>query len=162
MNIIGKSKIFLSISAILVGLSIVAILFFGFKSGIDFKGGTLWQVRLAAGDQQQTADKLKEFFEKDMGIKNVVIFPAADQNYLIRIESISEENHQQYLNFLKSKFGNIDPVKDRPAEGTATTASGRSVSNGVEELRFESIGPTIGKELENKALWAIALVILGS
>ena len=151
----------MSISAILVGLSIIAILFFGFKSGIDFKGGTLWQVRLAAGDQQQTADKLKEFFEKDIGMKNVVIFPAADQNYLIRIESISEENHQQYLNSLKSKFGNINPVRDRPAEGTATTASGRSVSNGVEELRFESIGPTIGKELENKALWAIALVILG-
>ena len=28
--------------------------------------------------------------------------------------------------------GGVDPVRGRPAEGTATTASGRSVSNGVD------------------------------
>ena len=31
----------------------------------------------------------------------------------------------------------------------------------MEELRYETIGPTIGKELKGKAVWAVILVILG-
>ena len=137
MNIIGHRKIFLSFSGILVSASIALILIFGFRPGIDFVGGTMWQIKLATNDQQLTADNLKEFFKTDLEIKDATIFPAENQSFLVRLGHISEEEHQNYLGALKTKFGDI------------------------EELRFDGIGPAVGKELRNRAFWAIALVLLG-
>ncbi len=137
MNIIGHRKIFLSFSGILVLASIALILIFGFRPGIDFVGGTMWQIKLATNDQQLTTDNLKVFFETDLGVKNITIFPAENQSFLVRLGHISEEEHQNYLGALKTKFGDI------------------------EELRFDGIGPAVGKELRNRAFWAIALVLLG-
>ncbi|MDP3015270.1 MAG: protein translocase subunit SecF [bacterium] len=140
MNIIKYRKIFLSISGILVLASIIAIAVFGFQPGIDFSGGTLWQIaitRTNADSTQTNAEEIKKFFETDLGVKNVIVFPGENQSFLIRFGHISEEQHQNYLSALKNKFGE------------------------VEELRFEGIGPTIGKELKRKAVWAIIMVMLG-
>ena len=137
MNIIGHRKIFLSFSGILVLASIALILIFGFRLGIDFVGGTMWQIKLAINDQQLTTDNLKEFFEEDLGVKNITIFPAENQSFLVRFGHISEEEHQKYLDALKTKFGDI------------------------EELRFDGIGPAVGKELRDRAFWAVGLVLLG-
>ncbi|MEK7162975.1 MAG: protein translocase subunit SecF [Patescibacteria group bacterium] len=137
MNIIKHRKIFLSFSSLLVLVSIAAIAVFGLKPGIDFAGGALWQIKLATDYGLQTTGNLKYFFENDLSVKNIMIFPAENNGFLIRMSHISEEQHQQYLQSLKNKFGE------------------------VEELRFEGIGPTIGKALKQKAVWAIILVILG-
>ena len=144
MNIIKRKNIFLTISAILVIGSILAVAIFGFKTGIDFKGGTMWQIKLADNQpastgrgEQLTTSNIKEFFETDLGLKNIIVFPSDNQSFLVRLESISESDHQKYLGSLKQKFSSI------------------------EELRFESIGPTIGSELKNKAIWAIILVLIG-
>lgn len=137
MNIIKYRKIFLSISGILVLASIIAIAVFGFQPGIDFAGGTMWQIRLAISDKGQATSEIKDFFESDLGVKNIMVFPAENNGFLIRFGHISEEQHQQYFKSLKNKFGE------------------------VEELRFEGVGPTIGKELKSKAVWAIVMVMLG-
>jgi len=106
---------------------------FGFKTGIDFEGGTLWQIK---GDI--TASQLQAFFENNLNIKNITVYPEpSSQSFLIRSSDISEAKHQEYLTALKSNFKNIT------------------------ELRFESVGPTIGKELKTNAYKAIVLVLLG-
>ncbi len=140
MDIIKRRKIFLSVSGILVLASITAIAVFGFQPGIDFVGGTLWQIAITRTDADLTrtnAEEIKEFFETDLGVKNIMVFPAENNDFLIRFGHISEEQHQQYFQSLKTKFGE------------------------AEELRFDNIGPTIGKELKRKAVWAIGLVMLG-
>lgn len=139
MNIIGKSKIFLLISSILVIAGVIAVVVLGLNPGIDFKGGTLWQIRMITGDMGQATGELKEFFVSDLGLKDAIIYPSDNQSYLIRIQNISEDVHQKYLGALKSKFS----------------------ARGAEELKFESIGPAVGGELKKKAFWAIGLVLLG-
>jgi len=137
MNIIGHRKIFLTISGFLVLASIMAIIIFGFQPGIDFSGGTLWQLRITNNQQPTTNDNLKTLFETDLGLKNVSVFPAENNSFVVRLSHISEEEHQIYLTLLKNKFGEID------------------------ELRFNNIGPAVGEELKNRAFWAIGMVILG-
>lgn len=133
MNIIKNKKYFLGFSGVVVVLSIVAMAIFGFKTGIDFEGGTLWQIK---GDI--AAPQLQSFFENNLNVKNITVYPEpSSQSFLVRSNDISEAKHQEYLTALKSNFKNI------------------------EELRFESVGPTIGKELKTNAYEAIALVLLG-
>jgi preprotein translocase subunit SecF len=116
------------------------ILIFGFRPGIDFIGGTLWQIAITRTDADLTrtnAEEIKKFFEIDLGIKNITVFPAENDSFLVRLSHISEEEHQKYFAALKNKFTN------------------------TEELRYETIGPAIGKELRTRAFWAIGLVLLG-
>ncbi len=141
MNIIGNRKIFLSIAGILVLASFLAIGIFGLKPGIDFSGGTMWQIKQTTNNLQQTtqatSDELKNFFQADLKIEDVIIFPAENGGFVVRLPHISEDAHQQYLSALRNKFGDI------------------------EELSFQNIGPAVGEELKNSAFWAIAMVLLG-
>ncbi|MBN2198000.1 protein translocase subunit SecF [Candidatus Wolfebacteria bacterium] len=136
MNIIGHRKIFLSISILLILASIIVIFVFGFKPGIDFVGGTMWQIKLTTDNQQPSTDEIRMLFE-ELGNNNAVVFPAENNSFLIRFSNISEQEHQEYLSFFEEKF------------------------NTIEELRFEGIGPAIGKELRNRAFGAIILVLIG-
>ena len=114
--------------------SIAAVFIYGLKPGIDFTGGTLWQISAT----QINTNEIKDFFEQNLNIKNATIYPETEsQSYLIKFGHISEEEHQNYLTALNHKFGQI------------------------EEMRYEAIGPAIGKELKEKAIWAIIFVLLG-
>ncbi len=137
MNIIKYRYIFLSISGFLILAGIFSVAVFGLKAGVDFIGGTLWQIELTADIQKFTTNDLRDFFEKDLEIKNAAVFPAENQSFLIRFGHISEEEHQSYLGKIKEKFGE------------------------AKELRYEAIGPTIGRELRNKAVLAVIFVLLG-
>lgn len=140
MNLIKFRYIFFFISGALIIASITAVLTYGLKPGIDFTGGTLWQIHLTQNNAKQTQNitEIKNFFENNLNIKNAVVYPETEsQSYLIKFGHISEEEHLQYLTSLKNEFKEI------------------------EEMRYETIGPAIGKELKNKAIWAVALVLLG-
>lgn len=141
MNLIKFRYIFFFISGVLIITSIAAVFAYGLKPGIDFTGGTLWQIAITQNNAEQTQnyiEELKNFFENELNIKNATIYPEAEgQGYLIKFSHISEEEHQNYLTALNYKFGQI------------------------EEMRYEAIGPAIGKELKGKAIWAIIFVLLG-
>lgn len=132
MNIIGNKYIFLGISGALVIMSILSIIVFGLSQGIDFKGGTLWQVGGVG------LEELKQFIVEDLKIADATFIPESGSNsVIIRMRETSEESHQEYFSKLQSKFSS------------------------VEDLRYESIGPAIGGELRQKAIWAFLLVLLG-
>ena len=137
MNIIKHKAWFLGFSTILVVISIAALALFGLKTGIDFRGGAMWQVKQVSGEVAMNESALKEFLSGALEDKNFTVFPVEDGSYLIRMSAISEAAHQQHLQDLRGRFGTI------------------------EEGQFQSIGATIGQELRNKALWAILYVVLG-
>lgn len=135
MNIINNKHIFLTISGILILASIVAILVFGFKLGIDFTGGTLWQIHFI--EKKVDQDNLVNFIKTKLEFPEAIVIPQlAQESFLIRMKEIDETRHQSSLETLKQEFGEI------------------------EELRFETIGPSIGRELRQKAITAIILVLL--
>src|SRR3989344_7456150 len=116
MNIIGKKYIFLTFSGFLVVVSILAVYFLGLKQGIDFTGGSLWQIRFE--DTSLTTDLVKNIFKDKLEIEDAgIVAEIATKSFLVRLKEISEVDHQKYLLVLND------------------------VSK-VEELRFESLGPT--------------------
>ncbi len=137
MNIIKHKYVFLGFSAALVLASLVALGKFGLKTGIDFKGGALWQIRQGSGSVVMNEASLSEFLSKESTDKNFAISPAGENSYLVRLPAISEADHQRYLGDLRMKFQSVD------------------------ELQFNSIGPVVGQELKQKSYWAIFYVIIG-
>ncbi|MFA5722387.1 MAG: protein translocase subunit SecF [Candidatus Paceibacterota bacterium] len=135
MNFIQKSKIFYSFSGIIITISLLSLLIWGFNFGIDFTGGSLWELSVAENINQST-EKINNYLkESDLG--QVDIQTTSENSLILRFSNISEEKHIKLLGELKE------------------------IIPSVEERRFESIGPSIGQELKTKSIWAIILVFFG-
>jgi len=105
------------------------------KVGIDFKGGALTEV-IYQNDRPLQSDLDETFKLANLG--SVVIQPTGELGYLIKSRDINETEHKELLNILSSDGKNI-----------------------LEEKSFNSIGPSVGRELTQKAIMAIILVSIG-
>jgi preprotein translocase subunit SecF len=133
MNIIGRRKIFYFLSGVIILSSIIAVFLFGFRFGIDFVGGTFWEVRFANNVSENEVRAVLEGSD----IRDVFLQAGDEGTLRLRFREIDEETHQRVFAQLKEKWPD------------------------AEDLRFETVGPTIGETLRKKAIQAILLVILG-
>lgn len=130
--IIKHRRIFYTISGILFCASILALVIWGLKLGIDFTGGSLLQVEFKNGRPANTVIGQKL---ADLKLGDISIQPTGTGGVIMRFRDIDEETHQKILAALGG-----------PAA--------------VEEKSFESVGPVIGQELQRRAIYAILLVLL--
>ena len=133
MNVILRRKWFLGFSGILVAASIVCVVVFGFRAGIDLKGGTRWEFS-AAGIENEGVLLVAI---KEIASKDVLVNRTGGSNFILRFSDISESEHQEYVIELTKRFGPID------------------------EKQFSSIGPAVGMELRKKSIWAVVAVLFG-
>lgn len=129
-NILGMRKIWFIVSGVLVTLSIVASLIYGFNLGIDFTGGSLLQVRYTA--ERPSVQSVNDALGS-VDVHNAVIQPSGDDTFIIKTQVL---------------------------DNTQREAAVGSLGENVVEESFESIGPTIGQELREKAVSAIILVLV--
>lgn len=136
MNIIHNRKIYLTVSSIVVGAALICIALFGFREGVDFSGGTLWQFRVDGGEEQAVV--LQGIFKTDLEMNDVRLsFDETSKTFLARLPELSEQRHQAVLETLKLKMSSF------------------------EELGFASIGPSVGADLRSKSITALILVLVG-
>lgn len=152
MEIIGRKKIFLGISGTLVLLSWASLAVFGLKPGMDFTGGSLWEVKVTGIKQEEVQKKIEDALQKS-GVDKYSIQPTDSSTFIARFKDIPEEKHQE----LKTNV-EIMEISSADIVGEELRVTGKQAK--LEELRFESIGPSIGKELKEKAYVAISLVLL--
>jgi preprotein translocase subunit SecF len=133
INFIKYHKLNYFFAVILILATIGCLLIFGLNLGIDFLGGTLWEVTFENRPTNAVIqEKLNSF-----NLGEIVVQPTDNNGVILRFKDINEDTHQQMI----VKLNEISPVQEK---------------------RFESIGPTIGKELKDKtiALVVISLVAL--
>jgi len=133
-NMYKVYKIMFWVSIILATSAIIVVSVFGLKIGVDFKGGSVLELEFTNGRPEVGAiqKSLSDF-------KDLLITPSGESGLIIRTGELSEQNHQIVLNKFKTDFP----------------------SSGLEERKFDSVGPLIGDELKNKSITAIILVLLG-
>jgi preprotein translocase subunit SecF len=123
------------LSFILIILSILLLSFKGLNLGVDFKGGTLIEVRI-----DNSNVKIKQIRESllnmDLGDVNVKKF-GTDKDYLIKIE-MSNSTNENFISSIKDKLSMV-------------------LNSDVNFRRVENVGPKISKELMEKGLLAISL-----
>ena len=136
-NFEQKFKLANITSMILVLLSILMILFKGLNFGIDFKGGTLMELRCDSTNIQ-ISDVRSSFNQLDLGDINVKEF-GKKGDYLIKFERKSFDDKI-----------NIKTIKEKVAN---------ELQGNVDFRRVENVGPKVSKELLESGLLAISLAL---
>ncbi|MDP2735056.1 MAG: protein translocase subunit SecF [bacterium] len=103
---------------------------FNLELGIDFTGGSILEAEYA-GERPEVSE-IRESLE-GLALGSLTVQPAGEKGVLLRMKDIPEETHQEIL---------------------------FSLGEGAKELRFESVGPVIGRELREKTLVLAAFAIL--
>ncbi len=127
INFMKYKKIYFLISGILLVPGVISLLVFGLKPSIDFTGGTILELRLEDNDQFSILN-----FQTD-DERVISAQKSGEGTYLLKIKPINEKEKNEIKNKLAEKFGE------------------------VEEIRFETVGPTLGRELLRKTLVAVVL-----
>lgn len=140
--IIEKRKISFTVSAILCTLSLIALVVFGLKPGIDFTGGSLLQVEFT-GERPSNAAVQEALQPLDLG--TITVQPAEEKELILRTRYISEEEHQKVLSTMRETF---------------EQSGGENVAeNRVIEKRVETIGPSVSSQLRKQA-WQIGVLVI--
>jgi len=132
MYIVHHRTLFFWITGFMLVAAIGAILFYGLPRSIDFTGGSLMQVSYQNG-RPELADIQNQITIVPLG--PVSVRASGTDAVSIRTRTVTPAEHSAVLAAL--------------SQHASTT-----------ELSFTSIGPTLGGQFENKALWAIFAVIL--
>ena len=122
------------VSLILVILSIIIIIFKGLNLGVDFKGGTLIELR-TENSATSITDIRRSFIKMNLGDVKVKKFGDV-KDYLVQIEITNKEDE----NYIKT-------IKDKLSADVGT----------VNFRRVENVGPKVSGELLKAGLLAISL-----
>ncbi|MEK7524152.1 MAG: protein translocase subunit SecF, partial [Patescibacteria group bacterium] len=162
-RIIERTKVWFGISGAVLVVSLVALLFFGLKLGIDFKGGTLLDLTFEKPINVEEVRKELKIIQDDLnaGQKaapaattssgtalesasapvnfengHLVTLPDSPNQLLFHLEHMDNETHDELLAHLETKFGKVT------------------------ENRFTTIGPVVGETLKKRAVMAVVVAML--
>lgn len=120
-----------SIAVLIPG--IISLFVFGLKQSIDFTGGSrLTTMFTGSRPEGPVAARVIT----DLGFGTAVAQTAGEKNMVINLPDITNDERQKVLDTLNSTY------------------------NGVTEKSFETIGPTVGRELLKRSLTSIIIVLI--
>lgn len=131
LNFVKYSVVYYIFSGILVAGAIAALAIFGLKFGIEFTGGSIWEIEYkdARPSNEIIQAKLDQF-----NLGTLTIQPTAAKGVIIKMKEIDEPTHQNILQAFQG--------------------------DKIEEKSFQFIGSSIGQELKQKTKLSIALALL--
>ena len=136
INFVSKFKKANIVSIIFFILSLIFIIFKGLNYGIDFKGGTLIELRTSTSvETSSIRDSLKSMNLGDVNVKNF----GKDGDYLIKVEQKNINNSDL-----------IPKIKENLS---------RNLNSEVDFRRVENVGPKVSAELLESSVLAISLAL---
>ncbi|MCF7830534.1 protein translocase subunit SecF [Candidatus Gracilibacteria bacterium] len=136
INITARRKLWFSISGVLVSLSVIAVIIFGFKLGLDFTGGARWEVDFDENPMER--ERVETFLGSVEELtQEPQIQMTESGNFLITIQDMDDEN--------------LQAISDRMYEEVGE----------FEEVSYRKVDSTIGESFKKKAVYAIVVALIG-
>jgi preprotein translocase subunit SecF len=135
LNIVGKRYYWFLLSLIVILPGLFSLVTHGVRLSIDFTGGTLWELQMSQPVQPSEVTAVLA----ENGYEGSLVQTTQDNGVLIRMKELKEgsEAKAEIEAALKEKFGDFH------------------------ELRIETVGPTLGTEIRNRAMIAVAFASIG-
>lgn len=137
-HLASRRKLWFTISLVVIIPGLIALIFSGLKLGIDFTGGTLWEIRFASST---TTAAVEEVLRAN-GTANVIVQrsgPATDETYLIRMHEVREGS---------------------PEKAQLSAALQDSIGP-FTELEYSTVGGSVSSQIRNRAILAVAIASVG-
>ena len=136
IDIVKRRYLYFGISLLVIIPGMIAILVWGLPLAIDFKGGSLLDIRFDTGKVPQPAQVSALYAEYGFG--DSIVQTSGENGLVIRSLDMSDAQRNQLVSAMQTRF-----------EATITVQ------------RFESVGPSVGQEVTKRAAGAVGLAALG-
>lgn len=135
INILGKRYLFFLISLLVIVPGMVVLGIWKFPLAIDFTGGSLLEVKFEEGKTPQPASIVQLY--QGLGIVDVQVQTTSEGTLVARSVFLDETARSKVIAAMENTF-----------------------SSKVTVFRFDSVGPTIGKEVGARASVAVGVAAL--
>jgi len=142
---------FFYISGLLVILGILLLFVKGLNYGIDFKGGSIIQVRF---DAESNENKIRDFF-KQME-KSIGLYFTSEQ---IIVQSVAGGQGREFI--IQYPAAPVDSAKNSEVHDQILKSLKEMAPFSDEALQVSNVGPTIGDEMKKQGIWAALLSVVG-
>lgn len=133
MKFMKFRRLYFVLSGLVIVPGVFSLLRWGLMPGVDFSGGTVIELRFSGADGESVNEAARELAGDWEARWNSV-----DETLVLEGETITREEFENILAQLAERTGR---------EG--------------EELRFETVGPKLGRELVGKTMLAVGLAAAG-
>ena len=121
IKIIQRRKLWFTLSSLLFIASIIALLNWGVKLGIDFTGGTL--LEFSFKDKTLNSQEIKDSL-RDLNLGDISVQFSGEKDVLVRFKDVDEDTHQKILQALDNKVGEKNGSASVPSGETPASNSG--------------------------------------
>jgi preprotein translocase subunit SecF len=135
-NLIGKRYYFFLLSLLIIIPGMIGLALWGLPLSIEFTSGSMLQVKFASGNLPQPADVIAIYDQN--GMKDASVQTSTDGTLIIRSRALTSEAKTAIINAMEKQF-----------------------NDKVTILQFDTVGPSIGKEVTTGAGLAVALAAIG-
>jgi preprotein translocase subunit SecF len=141
LDLVRRRRIWYTISLLIIVPGILALAVWHLRLGIDFTGGTVWELQFPRTDLQ-SLDVRQVLIDNGQADPLVQIATATDgssQSALIRLKHLDEGSPEktQLSNAIKARFGDY------------------------KELRLETVGPTVGASVSKNSIISVLAASVG-
>lgn len=132
-RVIKNRWVWFSFSIALGVAAILAIIFFGLRLGIDYKGGTVIEFQSAQSDKISEAKSVLD----SLSYNGYQIQDSGENGVTLRMSEISNDQHKVLADQFITKIGDYT------------------------ETEYNTVGPTVSRDLLIKSIYAVVLASLG-
>jgi len=135
LDLVGKRNLWFLISGLLLLPGLISLAFNGLELGIDFTGGTNWELRF---EREPNTDDVNRTLS-DHGFGGSLVQLAEDNTVIIKMDELREGSPEKTAieNDLREQFGEF------------------------EEMSLVSVGPSAGRAIRDRAVFAVGLAAVG-
>lgn len=136
-DVVGKRYWFFAFSALVMIPGLIALALFGLPLAIDFSGGSLLQLEFDQPVNISTENIKSIYASYGSELADPLVQTSGERGLLIRSKSMSAEAKNAIEADIREAYGDFT------------------------ELRFESVGPSVGAQVADRATQAVALAAVG-
>jgi preprotein translocase subunit SecF len=162
-HLAGKRNLWYAISGLLLVPCVISLIVFGLKFGIDFTGGSSWEIQF---DQAVNTEDIKQVLDDNGRSESTVqqIGEESEHRYLIRMEELNEGSQEKAtLEQQLSTLGTLNP------EGESLSTVGASVGESIRNRSaLAVVAASVGilfyiafafRNTQNPLLYAVAAIV---
>jgi preprotein translocase subunit SecF len=186
IDLVGKRYLFFLVSLIIIIPGVISLFLFGLKLGIDFTGGTYWEVvpQKADVNTNEVSQLLTDSGQSHVAVQKatLIVGNVTTPTLVMRMPNISPDEKDALTKVLVDhgiisgteqtvSVSSTAPVT-ATTTATATTTTTATTAPAIEtttvtriapggEIQFTAVGPTIGSEVASRAILSVLAASLG-